>query len=610
MTKFQLSTLKEFSEDLLKLKQSKMIAENCPLIWGEGDLKDSKWSQKDSILKDITIMISNKSPFILDELLRNNLREYFANISPKDLGSIKMLATQENVSYLRGEIDEIFHLLVIGKTKEACELSIKFNYWDHALIIAKTLDMNFYETVMNRFLDSRFENGHPLRILYLIMTNNENSALEEIRNMINNREMPLFVQEIWTILINFLLRARHESIIIARIFEDIAKCLFDRNLFENALVCYIISVLSGSKAINIDVLEKIDYLLAWFLQSEPINTIDFSALPILNVFVDKMSSLNSKSVMWRCQFIRLMYVQFLHDIGCFDTNTLNYLSSTLINVKDLLEYGFTSLFVEEISIIEARNLIQIEEKRPSSSPILVQKIIEDKNTPDHIPKMQNVSAGYTPPDLFSGILPFGGFSPIETGLEEEAVHADNFEPMEHISNNYLPAAVNDGFISNSKPLSLPNHPSMNNISSESMANELNSAPSRKQSPSTGELNESGGSALFDKLKTWLPVKSSSNQENQKQITKAKMGKPNSSRYDEKLKKWIFDNDSSTSTEAPKLPPPPTALGGSPPAGQLTTHNLTVTPNFRAKKGKVKYFDPLNPEGPSSSQLQPSVPNFD
>lgn len=158
------------------MKKLKIIAPDLPKTWGEKELQDSDWSQAESILKNITIMIAKTSSFILDESLRNNLREYFASISPKDLGSIKMLATQDNVSYLRGEIDQIFHLLVIGKTMEACELSIKFNYWDHALIIAKTLDFSFYETVMNRFLDSRFENGHPLRILYLIMTNNENSA--------------------------------------------------------------------------------------------------------------------------------------------------------------------------------------------------------------------------------------------------------------------------------------------------------------------------------------------------------------------------------------------------------------------------------------------------
>ena len=57
--------------------------------------------------------------------------------------------------------------------------------------------------------------------------------MEEIRNMINSKEMPLFVQEIWTILINFLLRAKHESLILSKIFEDIAICLFDRKLFEN-----------------------------------------------------------------------------------------------------------------------------------------------------------------------------------------------------------------------------------------------------------------------------------------------------------------------------------------------------------------------------------------
>lgn len=158
------------------LRKSRIFGKDLPRTWREEELKKSEWSQADSILKDITIMIAKQSSFTLDEALRNNLREYFASISPKDLGTIKMLATQDNVSYLRGEIDQIFNLLVVGKTMEACELSIKFNYWDHALIIAKTLDVSFYEAVMNRFLDSRFTNGHPLRILYLIMTNNENSA--------------------------------------------------------------------------------------------------------------------------------------------------------------------------------------------------------------------------------------------------------------------------------------------------------------------------------------------------------------------------------------------------------------------------------------------------
>ena len=158
------------------MKKCKIFGKDLPKTWGVEELKNQEWSQANSILKDITVMIAKAPSFSLDETLRNDLREYFANISPKDLGTIKMLATQDNVLYSRGEIDEIFHLLVIGKTMEACELSIKFNYWDHALIIAKTLDVSFYEAVMNRFLDSRFSNGHPLRILYLIMTNNENSA--------------------------------------------------------------------------------------------------------------------------------------------------------------------------------------------------------------------------------------------------------------------------------------------------------------------------------------------------------------------------------------------------------------------------------------------------
>lgn len=175
VSKFHLSYLNEFREFSNYLIKNKIIS-NSNNIWNDKELSDTEWSLGNSILKDITIMISANQVFLLNEQLRNNLREYFANISPKDLGSIKMLATQDSVSYLRGEIDQIFHLLVIGKTKEACELCISFNYWDHALIIAKTLEISFYESVMNRFLDSRFSNGHPLRILYLIMTNNENYA--------------------------------------------------------------------------------------------------------------------------------------------------------------------------------------------------------------------------------------------------------------------------------------------------------------------------------------------------------------------------------------------------------------------------------------------------
>lgn len=176
VAKFQLSTLNEFKDKIIALKKDKVLASNLPLTWREAELKDADWIQKESIMKDITIMVANKASFALDDALKDNLREYFANISPKDLGSIKMLATQDNVSYLRNEIDQVFHLLVIGKTMEACEMAIRFNYWDHALIIAKTLEVSFYEEVMNRFLDSRFSNGHPLRILYLIMTSNEKSA--------------------------------------------------------------------------------------------------------------------------------------------------------------------------------------------------------------------------------------------------------------------------------------------------------------------------------------------------------------------------------------------------------------------------------------------------
>ena len=109
--------------------------------------------------------------------------------------------------------------------------------------------------------------------------------MEEIRNMISNQNMPMFVQDIWTILVNFLLRANHESLVISKIFEDIAKCLFDRELFENSLVCFIVSVLAGSKTPNSGVLGNIDYLIVWFMANNLAENINFSSIHILNVFV-------------------------------------------------------------------------------------------------------------------------------------------------------------------------------------------------------------------------------------------------------------------------------------------------------------------------------------
>lgn len=619
VSKFQLSALSEFRESLTLLRKCKIIATELPKTWGEKELKSSEWCQVDSILKDIAIMIANKTSFTLDEPLRNNLREYFAGISPKDLGSIKMLATQDNVSYLRGEIDQIFHLLVIGKTMEACELSIKFNYWDHALIIAKTLDISFYETVMNRFLDSRFASGHPLRILYLIMTNNENSAcklpnsfiisyflflVEEIRNMINNTEMPLFVQEIWTILINFLLRAKHESLIISKIFEDIAKCLFERNFFENSLVCFIISVLSGTKSPNHDILDKIDYLLSWFSSKESIDTINFASIHILNVFNDKIETIPSGSIMWRCQFTRLIYAQFLHDLGVFDVEALNRLKLALDYSKKAPKCGFTSFLTEESSVLEARNLVKIDTKQPSPKV----KTVEHKPVGDHSYNTSNFSPKNIPHN--SGFEPLSGsYSPLDLGPQEFSPTSGKLESP-GTSAGKFPQFDNNDIISNSAPLSSLNNHHFNPSSTEMVAQSPKSpAPDVDKSSIAKEKESDAGGNVFGKLKSWFPVsKSGANQENQKQITKAKMGKPNSFRYDEKLKKWVDDNDPSASEQAPKLPPPPT-IGVTPFSnGQNLNDNAAI--NFRAKKGKVKYFDPLNPDGPSSTQLQPSVPNFD
>ena len=416
--------------------------------------------------------------------------------------------------------------------------------------------------------------------------------------------MPLFVQEIWTILINFLLRAKHESLVISKIFEDIAKCLFDRNLYENSLVCFIISVLSGTKSPNLEILEKIDYLLAWFAKKKSFDTINFASIHILNVFYDKFSAIQSGSVMWRCQFTRLIYAQFLHDLGTFDEEALNRMHEALEYSKKTSNCGFSSLLVEESSILEARNLVKIYDIKPTpkvehSESRFSSNVIE--NPSKFSPKSITFNPVLEP-------LP-NSFNSLDLGNQESAPSVGNLETLPLTTNNYA-SLDKDDLISNSIPLSPVNIYPYNSSSTE-MAAENPKSPSsntEKISDSKEKSSDTGANVLV-KLKSWLPISKSgaSNQENQKQITKANMGKPNSFRYDEKLKKWVDDNDPSTSEQAPKLPPPP-AISVAPSNHQTGNSNGPI--NFRAKKGKVKYFDPLNPDGPSSTQLQPSVPNFD
>lgn len=425
--------------------------------------------------------------------------------------------------------------------------------------------------------------------------------------MIKNEEMPMFIQEIWTILVNFLLRAKHESLVISKIFEDIAKCLFDRSLFENSLVCYIISVLSGSKSLNSDVFEKIDYLLSWFCRKPAIDTINFAAIHILNVFVDKIDSLKSGVIMWRAQFVRLIYTQFLHDIGQFDETSLNRLGTAVEFSKKTTNAGIPSLLIEEFSVLEARNMSRTGKKR--SDPEVNPSITE--NYSNRFVDSSNLSKKSSP-NLAYEHASTSMRSTIQLNTEDYVPISSNFETATQTS-SYSPTS-NDDLISNNLPISSPiNSPSHDNLSKEMINSPQHTKSESGQQQSNQEKSDSGGN-VFGKLKSWFPtgkLGSASNQDNQKQITKAKMGKPNTFRYDEKLKKWVDDNDPSTFEQAPKLPPPPTAVGASTlPSSNSQAPTADGAVNFRAKKGKVKYFDPLNPDAPNSAVLQPSMPNFD
>lgn len=423
--------------------------------------------------------------------------------------------------------------------------------------------------------------------------------MDEIRGTISNDRMPSFVEEIWTILINFLLRANRDCSTLASIFSDIGDCLFRKELFENALTCYIVSALSGPRSINQEIISKIDYLIAKFTKSIDVDIISFSLIHVVNLFLDKFDLLNSGFILWRSQFLRLAYAQLQHDFGALNENSLMGFQ-VLMQLSAINEnIGFPSLFREEFAVIEARNNIKADKKALSPkivSPIIMKKspMIEGKKpfspqTDIAAPSFEPIAASPTSPTGLSRSIEFENASVFESpamGAEFSSTKKSDlfFKDDAHSSKNGASDMI-DNTTSNSKSGDKDSKSEM-----EKMDNSAN---------------------VFSKLKSWIPSgKTSNSQEPQKQITKAKMGKPNSFRYDEKLKKWVDDNDPSTFEQAPKLAPPPTTSSASNSLDPKSSQEGPGPINFRAKKGKVKYFDPLNPDTPSSSTLQPSIPNFD
>ncbi len=596
VVKFRLSTLPEFKSFLESQIEGKIISSEYDKLWTEDGFKSAEWKLKDGFLRSLCAILAGQSGFTLDEALRVKLLDFFASIAPKDLGSIKNLAVQDTVRYSRPDIDEIFHKLVLGQIREACEECITFNYWDHALIIAKTLDPAFYENVMNRFLNSRFAKGHPLRTLYLIMTANERSALEEIRGIIGDETTVSFVKDIWAVLGNFLLRAKPDASQICTIFEDIGNCLFDQKLNENALICYTIAILTGAVfAQESQIVNRVDFLLSWFLSNPEHDTIDFAGMRVVDLLTEKLSSRHSNTILWRCQFVKLLFAQFLYDMDSFDHSSL--ISLTQARKLGKSSKGYSKILAEECTILCARQVIDEEitfkqEKLVNAFQASVIKSSVLASPPQaaavqstFTPMQQSPSLGYEP-------VQFNDFTPAP-----ELIQASKTESINSPGTSYSPV---DDFISSK--------PKRNSIKEEPSPKQETARPQQSK-----HQNETEG-GLLTKLKIWVNKNEASKNDPQKPVV-AKMGKKNTLRYDAKLKKWVDDSDPSTMEETPKLPPPPMAkLPASTSSSVPATARMPTNPgpavantmSFRAKKGKLKYFDPLNPDADSAA---PKIPSF-
>ena len=601
VVKFRLSTLPEFKAFLETQCAGKIVSSEYDQLWTEDGFNSADWKLKEGFLRSLCAILAGQSGFSLDESLRVKLLDFFASIAPKDLGSIKNLAVQDTVRYSRPDIDEIFHKLVLGQIREACEECITFNYWDHALIIAKTLDTAFYEDVMSRFLNARFANGHPLRTLYLIMTANEQAALEEIRGIIGDAETVSFVKDIWAVLGNFLLRAKPGTSQICTIFEDIGGCLFDQKLFENALICYAIAVLTGSP-FNQDsqIVNRVDFLLAWFLSNPEQSTINFAGMRVLDLLAEKLSSLHSNTILWRCQFAKLMFAQFLYDMDSFDQTSLISLTQARRLGKEIKK-GTAKFLAEECTILCARQAIEETNTFKQEKAAFLSSAAAMKSPV--------LTSPLTPATSYAPVQPIGAYEPLAPA--PELVNLPRSNSITPPSTAFTPS--NNDFV-NSRPVLEEKEDS-----SSALKTQNDQPTQQKQTQQTSGLaskQQSEKESILAKLLPWTSKSESSKGDSQKPVV-AKMGKKNTWRFDTKLNKWVDDSDPSTFEEAPKLAPPPVAKASA--ATSMATAAVPTSssaapiastpaaaPSFRAKKGKMKYFDPLNPDADAAA---PTIPSF-
>lgn len=634
VVKFRLSTLPEFKTFLEDRAKSQVITGGYDRLWSEENFKNLDWKQREGYLRSLSAILASYPNFTLSEPFRQRLLEFFASISPKDLGSIKNLAVQDVVRYSRPDIDEIFHKLVLGQIKEACEECITYNYWDHALIIAKTLDTAFYENVMNRFLNARFSNGHPLRTLYLIMTSNEQAALEEIRGIIGDEKTVAFVKDIWPVLCNFLLRANPAGVSkICTIFEDIGNCLFEQKLYENALICYTVAVLTGTSfGKDSQIVERVDFLLSHFISHPDFGIVDFSGIRIVALLTERLSSVHSSSILWRCQFVQLMFAQYLYDLDSFDPSALIPLTQARHLGKN--GQGKAKLLAEECTILCARQLVEESTtlKQETNPAIQSSTAVPLKSplftSPSSLPSASQASFvptsnGYGPVQpTFTSTTTTTAAAGYEAAQKSPELAAapplltSHSSSMTLSDSGFSPAASKQPSILEEE---LDNKNTQVPRLSSLPSQQVQAQPKPQQAHSEG--GSGGGEGLFTKWKIWTKNDNAKNDQQKPVI--AKMGKKNTFRYDPKLKKWVDDNDPSTFEEAPKLAPPPVskiaaAPVGNAPGGPLSSPAASAgnslpavnapAVSYRAtKKGKVKYFDPLNPD--ASESAVPTVPSF-
>lgn len=100
-------------------------------------------------------------------------------------------------------VAQLEQLLMEGKLEEATQLSIHTKSWAHAILLSVMIDKAAYQKVVTAFAMQSFNEGSPLRTLYMMFADRSDllfqaaTQMDQYGNPVNQGTMPNKTVESW-----------------------------------------------------------------------------------------------------------------------------------------------------------------------------------------------------------------------------------------------------------------------------------------------------------------------------------------------------------------------------------------------------------------------------